>query len=45
MFRKSDKDRKNEAIQQAVPEEKFRKPSPLGGNKWDEENFLEFNGV
>ncbi|CAD8043971.1 unnamed protein product [Paramecium primaurelia] len=45
MFRKSDKDRKNEAIQQAVPEEKFRKPSPLGGNKWDEEDFLEFYGV
>lgn len=45
MFKKSEKDIRNEMIQRAVAEEKYRKPSPQGCYKWDEENFIEFSVV
>ncbi|CAD8131890.1 unnamed protein product [Paramecium pentaurelia] len=41
-FKKSQKDIKNESIQKAVPEEKYRMPCPLGNSKWDEEGVIQF---
>jgi acylglycerol lipase len=45
MFKKSEKDIRNERIQKAIPEEKYRKPSPIGDTKWDEENFMDFTVI
>ncbi|CAD8136565.1 unnamed protein product [Paramecium octaurelia] len=42
MSNQSDPNRRNQMIQNAVPEEKYRKPNPVGNHKWDEENFINF---
>ncbi|CAD8142583.1 unnamed protein product [Paramecium octaurelia] len=44
-FKKSEKDIRNECIQKAVPEEKYRMPCPQGNSKWDEEGVITFTGL